>query len=176
MISRIRRSIAESSLLTFLILMLLLQTSAFASFFYTKENEPALLSIGGGIFDGGSSHFGGLFQLEYKWDHYMGCELRPQCGLAIPEMRSLLLYAGFGVEVYVTKHFVMTPSFSPGLYFRGKNGKDLGFPIEFRSAVEFAFASHQRRLGCQIFHVSNAHFGHHNPGANAFVFFLAFPL
>ena len=141
------------------------------------DETPPQFSLGGGYFDiGRKKTCCGLFQAEYKFGKILWRYLRPHAGLMTAELESTYLYLGLGVELYLTSHWVFTPSFSPGLYFNGC-GKNLGIPIEFRSAVEFAYEfSTKIRGGVQFYHISNAHLSHRNPGANELVFFVAIPL
>jgi len=82
---------------------------------------------------------------------------------------------GMGWECYITKRIVIIPSFSPGIYWRG-SGKKLGCPLEFRSALELAYElKNHVRIGIEIFHVSNAHLSHRNPGFNALTVNMAIP-
>jgi lipid A 3-O-deacylase len=129
--------------------------------------------LGGGYFDGGR-HSGGLFQLEYRFARYYCNVLRPQIIAIVPQLKSVFLGAGLGFEIKIDK-FLVIPSFSPGLYFKGK-GKDLGFPVEFRSSIEASYEWNQIRFGIQFYHISNASLSDKNPGANALVAVLSLPL
>lgn len=132
--------------------------------------------MGGGYFYGGPRHSDGLIQIEYKPGKYCFGYFRPQATLVIPELKGAFLGIGLGLECYLSDHIVFTPSFEPGYYYRGRS-RDLGCPIEFRSAVELACEKKNgQRMGLQFYHISNAHLGHHNPGANALIVFFALPL
>ncbi len=144
------------------------------TFLPPRKNYP-LLTVGSGLYYGGPRHSGGVFQLEYKAKNCFLRYFRPQASLAFPEMRGVFFGAGLGVDFYLCDHLVFTPSFEPGLYYMGRS-RNLGHPIEFRSAVELAYEKNNGlRLGAQFYHISNASLGHHNPGANALVFFLGLP-
>jgi hypothetical protein len=83
---------------------------------------------------------------------------------------------GLGWEYYLTKQIVIIPSFSPGFYWKGK-GRDLGCPLEFRSAIECAYEMENKmRVGFQVGHISNAHLSNRNPGLNTYVLCVALPL
>lgn len=157
--------------------LLLVLAVVFESFsFAPPRNKGPLLTVGSGFYYGGPHHSGTVFQLEYKAERRFLRYCRPQLTLAIPEMQGVFLGAGFGVDFYLCEHLVFTPSFEPGLYYQGKS-RNLGHPIEFRSAVELAYEKDSGlRLGTQFYHISNASLGHHNPGANALVFFCGLPL
>ncbi len=52
----------------------------------------------------------------------------------------------------------------------------MGFPINFRSALELSYIFHNKgRFGAQFNHISNAHMFHKNPGANSLFIFYAIP-
>ena len=144
---------------------------------YGKEENPRpVFCIGGGYLDGGSHHSGGVLQVEYKWEKYFWHRLRPQITLSIPNFCSLFLGIGIGWECHLTERITLTPSFSPGLYYRG-NGRNLGYPIEFRSAIELSYRLNRNNwVGIQAYHISNAHLANKNPGINAYVLFFAFPI
>lgn len=151
--------------------------STVVNFLNAKEENPApIFCIGGGYLDGGSNHSGGVLQFEYKFGKYFWHRLRPQITFCLPEFCSFFLGAGIGWEWNLTERITLTPSFSPGLYFRG-NGRNLGFPIEFRSAIELSYKlNNKSSIGIQAFHISNAHLGNKNPGINAYVLFFGFHL
>lgn len=137
------------------------------------RESPPLLSVAGGIFRTGYPK--PYFQVELKGS-FPHSYLRPQLGFATSQHHVSYLYGGLGLDFYLFKHLVLTPSFSPGAYWKG-NGKNLGHILEFRSALELALVSLLgHRLGGQFMHLSNASLGHHNPGVNAAVVFFSLPL
>lgn len=142
------------------------------------NHEPSsLLIVGGGWLDAGSNHSGGLGQVEYRWKGLRWCKyLRPQLSLLLPGFNSFYVGAGMGVELYLSERLVFTPFFSPGLYYQG-NGRNLGYPLEFRSGLELCFKyKNGMRIGGQFYHLSNASLSNKNPGMNALVFILSLPL
>lgn len=145
------------------------------SFLHAKEGPPPLLAVGGGYWEAGKNHSGNLLQFEYRFGSYCFCAVRPQLVFIFPELKATFAGLGIGYEFYLTRHFLIIPSFTPGVYFKG-SGRDLGFPLEFRSSLEAAFEWRNCRLGGQFYHISNASLGSRNPGGNAYVFFLAIPL
>src|SRR3546814_20575190 len=59
-------------------------------------------------------------------------------------------YAGVLVDIYFGRRWVLTPSFAPGLYWKGNSDdpKDPGHTIEFRSQPELSCLFDDRsRLG-----------------------------
>jgi len=141
-----------------------------------KTMDPPLIQIGGGVFDiirQDRRH--AQAQIEYKWSPIV-YKLRPFIGLMGTGKEAAYVYGGIGLDLFIGKHFVITPSFAPGIYFQGQD-KNLGYPLEFRSSVEAAAVfSGQYRLGLQFYHISNASLGHRNPGVECLVLFLAIPL
>jgi lipid A 3-O-deacylase len=102
--------------------------------------------------------------------------LYPIAGGAVTHQGALNLYLGFTFDLPIGRGFALRPSFAPG-YYRGGGGKDLGYPLEFRSGLEagWRFAG-GTRLGVELYHLSNASLGDRNPGENALVLTLAVPV
>jgi len=54
---------------------------------------------------------------------------------------------------------------------RNGNGKDLGYPLEFKTEVQMTFdVNDNTHLGMSYNHISNASLGTKNPGANSYMF------
>lgn len=141
-----------------------------------NECPIPLLSVGGGHVHAGSHHSGSFVQVEYQWGQYLWWRIRPQAILIAPEIHSLFFGLGIGFEFYFKESFVITPNFSPGLYYQG-GWRNLGLPLEFRSCLDVAYELRNKvRVGGQISHISNASISSKNPGANFFAFFVSFPL
>ncbi|NGX61335.1 MAG: hypothetical protein K940chlam9_00820 [Chlamydiae bacterium] len=148
-------------------------------FFSNLEGSPipaAHLTLGGGYNQAGCHHSGGVFQAEYLFYRRYFRLIRPQVAIVSPELRSLFIGGGLGVELYLSRHLIFIPSFFPGLYIRG-SGKDLGCPLEFRSTLGFAYEwGWGFRLSFQYSHFSNGSISHKNPGLNTAILSLGFPL
>lgn len=143
---------------------------------YEQPSPVPLVTVGAGNWAPDSRFSTTLLQLEYRWGCYFWHLVRPEIGVITPGFRALYLYGGISLDLYITKHLLFSPSFAPGLYLQG-NGKKLGFPIEFRSALELAYEFNNRaRAGVQFYHLSNAHLGRKNPGVNAIALFVGIPL
>lgn len=141
-----------------------------------EKKIPHLLNIGAGVYDIIHDPHNFMLQVEYrsfiKKFHY----LRPLVGLMGTDKATFYVYGGMAGDIFLGKNVVLTPSFAPGLYFKGF-GKNLHFPLEFRSSMELAFIlPNQGRIGGQFYHISNASLGRRNPGAEALVFFYSIPL
>ena len=113
-------------------------------------------------------------KLEYKpkaeWH-----TIRPVLGIMATKERALYVYGGFTLEWLFKKHLLFSPDFAAGYYRKG-HGKNLGFPLEFRSGVEagWEFNNHTR-IGAHFYHISNAHLGHKNPGEESLECFFSIP-
>ena len=127
-----------------------------------QDYEPDALAFGAGYYDvlramrnKPDAMTAGLLNLEYRSDKKLW-HFRPQIGAWATNQGSAYVYAGIRLDVFIGNRFVFTPSFSPGLYIDG-NGKDLGFPVEFRSSAEFAYRfDDYSRISLGIAHLSNA--------------------
>lgn len=146
------------------------------NFLFAGEKKPVpLLMMGGGYIDT-RGYSGSLLEVGYKHGDYLWYYLRPQATLFLSQFYSGYIGIGLGWEFYLTKQIVITPSFSPGIYWRGE-GRKLGCPLEFLSTLEISYEIGNRaRIGFQCSHVSNAHLSHRNPGFNAFTLCISIPL
>ena len=55
-------------------------------------------------------------------------------------------------------------------FYKEGEGKDLGYPLEFKSEVQVSFdLSKNTNLGMSYNHISNASLGDKNPGANSYM-------
>ena len=85
-------------------------------------------------------------------------------------------YAGIAYDLKLADHWVVTPSFAAGLYARG-DGRDLGSPIEFRSALALNYEfDNGVRAGLLFYHLSNAGLTDQNPGTEVLLATYAIPL
>lgn len=122
------------------------------------------------------------FEMEYK-AHFnalkspLSClEFRPLAGIMSNMWKSVYIYAGINFDLLFADHILIAPGFAAGYYGRG-DGKNLGYPIEFRSGIELAWQfSDWRRIGVHFYHLSNASLSRRNPGEESLVFFYDIPL
>ncbi len=143
---------------------------------------PDWISFAGGIFDIlREKHRTGEFEIEYKfhirkWGAPLSfLEFLPLVGVMANVQGGGYLYAGMNFDFLFGKHVVFAPGFAAGYYWQG-NGKNLGYPLEFRSGVELAWQfADFRRLGVHFYHLSNASLGRKNPGEESLVLFLRHP-
>jgi len=129
-----------------------------------EAGDPDFLSFGVGGFDVIASDNGSAaFQLEYASDKRFWI-FHPIAGVMVNSELGGDAYAGVAVDLFFGNRIVVTPSFAPGYYWRGSS-KNLGSPIEFRSAIAAAYRFDDRsRLGLEFYHLSNAGIDVHNPG------------
>lgn len=141
-----------------------------------KRPGPSHLMLGPGLFDVDRTCPKFLEQIEYRWE--VNCyHIRPLAAFSMASDGNFFICGGVGYDIFLfRKKLVFTPSFAPGYYHRG-HGKNLGFPLNFRSAIEVAFVfGNKGRFGAQFNHISNAHMFYRNPGANTLFIFYAIPL
>ena len=163
------RKIASIILITFINLCLI----NFASIAENKSNETEL-NIFTGMFDfSDDKQRSGLLGLQHQNEDlfrnsFFG-KLSPITGGFFTEKSAFYLYSGVQAE-YELGFLTITPSFAPGYYNYG-DGKDLGYPLEFKSEVQVTFdLSDSSNLGMSYNHISNASLGSKNPGANSYMF------
>ena len=95
--------------------------------------------------------------------------ISPVTGAMITADSATYFYTGIETN-YSIGSLNITPSFTPGWYTQG-GGKDLGYPIEFKSEVQLSLdLTEGSNLGMSYNHVSNASLGDKNPGANSYMF------
>lgn len=122
------------------------------------------------------------FDMEYKF--HLSClkspnrylEFRPLVGALITLRGTTYFYLGLNFDLLFFDHLLFAPGFAAGYFSKGE-GRNLGYPIEFRSGVELAWQfSDQSRLGVHFYHLSNASLGKRNPGEESLVLFYDIPL
>ena len=135
-----------------------------------KETE---LNVFTGLFDfSDDKQKAGLIGVQHQNEDlfrnsFLG-KLSPITGGFVTENSAFYLYTGVQAE-YDLGFVTITPSFAPGYYNSG-DGKDLGYPLEFKSEVQLTFyLSDSTHLGMSYNHISNASLGTKNPGANSYM-------
>ena len=138
-----------------------------------KKNETEL-NVYTGMFDfSDDKQRSGLFGLQHQNDvlfreSFLG-KLSPITGGFLTGKNAFYLYSGVQAE-YELGFITITPSFAPGYYNYG-SGKDLGYPLEFKSEIQMSFnLGDSTQLGMSYNHISNASLGTKNPGANSYMF------
>ena len=138
------------------------------------NNNETELNFFTGMFDfSDDKQASGLVGFQHQNDDlfrksFLG-NLSPISGGFLTEKNAIYLYTGVQAE-YELGFLTITPSFAPGYYNYG-DGKDLGYPLEFKSEVQLTFSlSESSHLGMSYNHISNASLGTKNPGANSYMF------
>jgi len=139
-----------------------------------KEEPETELNFYTGMFDfSDQGQRAGLIGLEHQNDElfrdsFLG-KLSPVTGAFMTQTNAFYLYTGAQAE-YDLGLIKITPSFAPGYYNYG-NGKDLGYPLEFKTEVQVSLDLFKNtELGMSYNHISNASLGEKNPGANSYMF------
>ena len=168
------RKIASSIVITLLTLCFVnFESIAEDSLNETVSSNETELNFFTGMFDfsddkQSSSLLGLQHQNEELFRNSFLGKLSPITGGFFTEKSAFYLYSGVQAE-YELGFLTITPSFAPGYYNYG-NGKDLGYPLEFKSEVQMSFnLSDSSHLGMSYNHISNASFGTKNPGANSYM-------
>ena len=146
-------------------------------------DEPLALSLYAGAFDVGDFEYDvGEVGLEVRgaprWRGRLPerLSLRPMAGAAGTTDGAAWIYAGLRADWQAATRWVVSPSFGVSLFEEG-DGKELGGPVEFRSAIEAARRVGDRlHLGLAFYHLSNADLYDDNPGSNSLVLTLTTPL
>ena len=162
---------------TFLIALISFSFFSFANSADEKiekiDNNETELNFFTGMFDfSDDNQASGLVGIQHQNDElfrksFLG-NLSPITGAFLTEKNAVYLYTGVQAE-YELGFLTITPSFAPGYYNYG-NGKDLGFPLEFKTEVQMSFdINDSTHLGMSYNHISNASLGNKNPGANSYM-------
>ena len=102
--------------------------------------------------------------------------VKPLSGIMANSDGGLFLYVGLLYDIPVSSFLYVTPSFSPGLYYKS-NSKELGFAINFRSQLEISVKfENDFRFGISFNHISNGTLGYINPGVESLALSAQFPL
>ena len=145
--------------------------------FNSNAEEPlneTELNVYTGLFDfSDDKQKAGLVGLQHQNEDlfrksFLGT-ISPITGGFLTENNAFYLYSGVQTE-YDLGSLKITPSFAPGYYHEG-NGKDLGYPLEFKTEVQVSLELFENtRFGMSYNHISNASLGTKNPGANSYTF------
>ena len=139
------------------------------------ENDPknTALNLFTGMFDfSDDKQRSGLFGIQHQNDDlyresFLG-KISPITGGFLTEKNAFYIYSGAQAE-YDLGLFSIIPSFAPGYYNYG-DGKDLGFPLEFKTEVQVSLNIWENtKFGASYNHISNASLGSKNPGANSYM-------
>jgi hypothetical protein len=102
--------------------------------------------------------------------------LKPLSGIMANSDGAMFLYVGLLYDFQINPFLYITPSFSPGLYFKSSS-KELGFALNFRSQLEISVKfENDFRFGLSFNHISNGTLGNINPGVESLALSAQFPL
>jgi len=137
------------------------------------EKHDTEVNSYGGMFDWSDpKQHSLLFGMQHQSDElyresFLGT-MSPITGGFITENSAFYIYSGVQWE-YDAGPIRITPSFAPGYYNAG-DGKDLGYPLEFKTELQFTFDLPKgAEMGMSYNHISNASLGSKNPGANSYM-------
>lgn len=138
-------------------------------------DDPAFVTLGLGGYDVFQKDEQAVdFRVEYRHNEKLWI-FKPWAGIEATSDGAVYGAAGVLVDLFFGRRVVLTPSFGAGAYHDG-GGKELGFPLEFRSQVELAYRFNDRsRLGVAIGHISNASLGSDNPGTEIVTLYYSIP-
>ena len=153
------------------IFFILIILFSFNTLSVAEESRETEINLFTGMFDfSDNNQASGLVGVQHQNDElyrksFLG-RLSPITGGFLTEKNAFYLYSGIQAE-YEIGFLTITPSFAPGYYNYG-DGKDLGYPLEFKSEVQMSLnLSENTQLGMSYNHISNASLGDKNPGANS---------
>ena len=158
-------------------ILIVLISFSFIGFANTEDKElkETELNFFTGMFDfSDTGQAAGVLGLQHQnddlfRDSFLG-RLSPITGGFVTGRNAIYLYTGVQAE-YDFGFLTITPSFAPGYYNSGGKGKDLGFPLEFKSEVQVSLNLFENtQIGMSYNHISNASLGSKNPGANSYMF------
>lgn len=114
-------------------------------------------------------------RLEYRHSK-VNYDAIPFIGLMANTDRAVHVYSGLMYDIQLFDNLFITPSFAPGLYFKGKS-KNLDFVLEFRSQIEITIKLRDNtRFGFSFNHISNGRLSLYNPGVESFAVTYIVPL
>lgn len=96
-------------------------------------------------------------------------DLMPTLGIIASAQGALYAYGGLSLDIPLGERWTFSPGTGVGLLYRSYS-KDLGGPLEFRSALELSYRlPNDARIGVCLYHLSNAGFRTPNPGSESLV-------
>lgn len=141
-----------------------------------KSDEYNYLSFSIALFDfiqNNSAAFEG--RAEFRL-YNVPIVVKPLSGFMANSDGGLFLYVGLLYDIPILSNLYITPSFSPGIYYKSSS-KELGFALNFRSQLEISIKfKNNFRFGVSFNHISNGTLGYINPGVESFALTAQFPL
>ncbi len=145
--------------------------------------EPLRLEVSGGVHqvlreeevaaEGGFELIGRPYPLP--WRSRLRPDVVPLLGAMGTGDGAFYAYVGFGLDFHLGRRLTVQPNWAAGVYDQGREGRDLGGPVEFRSALDVSFEIGERSAaGLSFYHLSNAGIYDRNPGSESLVLTYAF--
>lgn len=152
-----------------LVILLLLATSSAGAV------EPRSLAFSAGVFNFSKSEKQAEVGMEFRTPTPLW-GMAVAAGLYGTQEQSIWVYGGLRRDFSLGEGWLITPGIAISLYEAG-DGKDLGGPVEFRTALEIGYEwANRTRLALAVYHLSNAGLYDHNPGSNSLILTYSFPL
>ena len=148
----------------------------FFSLIYIGILHTNNLSIGGGVYSCFKKQ-DQTFEVDIEYKFKTQKILKPVIGLNITKKYTTYVYFGASFDTVFFNHLFIAPGFAIGYYNKGK-GKDLYFPIEFKSSIKIAyqFLLSKKLIGLSLYHLSHARIKNNNPGVESLILFYEFPI
>ena len=141
----------------------------------SKDPDPDYLVFGAGAYEIERPDHEAQLRAEYRFSERLWY-LKPMVGVLITNEKTLIGYAGVRIDMYLARHWILTPSFAFAGFNRG-DGRDLGSAFEFKSGLELDYRMDDHtRIGIAFDHISNAGITKTNPGANSALLYYAIPI
>lgn len=149
-----------------------------------RASGPDYLVLGGGATDFiRQQALAGDFRFEYRsglslipfFENYV--QVKPWVGGELSTLGAGWGGGGILLDIPIGRTgFFLSPSFGAGAYGQG-HGKKLGSAVEFRSQAEGGYQFEDgKRVSLAFSHTSNAGLTKHNPGTEALVVNIQFPV
>ena len=141
-----------------------------------ESGDPDYLVFGAGAYELERPDHAAQIRAEYRFAQSLWY-IKPMLGVLVTNEKTVIPYAGFRLDLYLARHWVLTPNAAFAAFYRG-DGRNLGSrALEFKTGLEldYRFDDHSR-LGVAFDHVSNAGITKTNPGANSAVLYYAIPI
>ncbi len=137
-----------------------------------------LLSFGVGafdMFDNVEQDAAVDLRAEYRFGDPFFYVFKPMIALQATTDGGGGAFGGVVADFVLADHWVVAPSLAAGFWGNG-GGKDMGYPLEFRSQIEAGYRfDNDWRVTAAFSHMSNKNFDKTNPGSNMGTLYLHIP-
>jgi hypothetical protein len=144
----------------------------------SQPNNPwrlTLVEAGMGLYDARRRNISSLQEIELNLPASVW-RLHAFAGFATTSTDDSYLYVGMRTESFLPPPVIISLSFAAGLFNKGA-GIDLGYPLEFRSAVKAGWQFRNGySVGLELSHLSHGHLTDYNPGLETLAIVYTFPV